>query len=458
MLVGKLMITAQRRKQSAIYLVKIRWNRHKIKRWSMSNGAGGMVNHPYETAILLLSCMYRNKHANRRRLSFLFNEPGLPLFIGGRAAEVNFENAQLLQVALYLRKHGASHLRSLSIDAIESRLVNFVKEQYHLVADKIFMNIFDGSYGEHLSEDQIRAFAGTLSNSEFFIEPRLIALFPLVPVKVLKKFDAPSFFLGAPADLLAQVGDVNFALTPNSFPPIEEWSGRREVPTAWLGVRAPTLHAARQVRAAVLGAVALLPHHMERYTFSGRKIFGGHVIFEERWSLSFGDPHTPPLMTDLMIGADDQSWLAELARKLASPVNVDRKHLRALEYYYRAWAQDPAERVPTLFAAIDAIFGDASKATQAVVDAVGPQMGPAYTKDRIRLMLGLRASVIHGGAPNIYESSKYEDYYLKYGADAVSDLELIVARCLQQVVFPELLAERQYTHSDLIRHKTGQEL
>jgi len=113
------------------------------------------------------------------------------------------------------------------------------------------------------------------------------------------------------------------------------------------------------------------------------------------------------------------------------------------------------KRFPTLFAAIDAIFGDASQATQAVRDAVGPVMGDEYTSERIRLILKLRASVIHGGAPNVYESSKYEEYYRTYETDPVRDFELIVARCLQQVVFPGAMTERPHNHAELIRQHTG---
>jgi hypothetical protein len=108
-----------------------------------------------------------------------------------------------------------------------------------------------------------------------------------------------------------------------------------------------------------------------------------------------------------------------------------------------------------MVAAIDALFGDAGQATQAVVDAVGPLMGPEYTAERIRVMLGLRASVVHGGAPDVYESSKYQIYYRDYGKDAVKDMELIVARCLQQVIFPGTLAERPHTHADAILRETG---
>jgi integrase len=44
---------------------------------------------------------------------------------------------------------------------------------------------------------------------------------------------------------------------------------------------------------------------------------------------------------------------------------------------------------------------------------------------------------------------------LPYGTDPVGDLELIVARCLQQVVFPGVMSERPHTHADLILRETG---
>ena len=128
--------------------------------------------------------------------------------------------------------------------------------------------------------------------------------------------------------------------------------------------------------------------------------------------------------------------------------------MRALEYHYRAWAPDPAKRFPSLVGAIDAIFGgDGTGATQAVVDAVGPLLGKEYDSTRIRMLLGLRGSVIHGGAPNVYESSKYRRYYETYHEDAVRDLEVIVAKCLQHEVFGEDFRERPFTYAELLEER-----
>ena len=416
-----------------------------------------MKNHHFEATNLLLASMFRLRHPDRRRHSFIFNKPGTPMFSGGGDAEVNYDNQLLLQAALYLRKTGSPHLRSLSIGKLESILTGFLSDHYYLIANETWLSSFEGSYANQLSASAKSALTAALAVSSMFVEPCEITLFPLIPITVESGFNATPFFIGAPADLVSQLAcdDISRTLVPDSFPPMSDWEYRRETPRAWLGVRAPTLDAARQMRAAILGAVALLPHHMERYTFSGRQMFGGYTTLAGGWSMAFGEPHTPALMTDLVIVAADHAWLSVLAEKISSPRKDDKRQLRALEYYYGAWAPDPVTRFPTLFAALDAIYGDAGKATQAIVDAIGPVMGPDYTSERIRLMLGLRASVIHGGAPNVYESSKYEDYYKTYLKDATRDLELIVARCLQTVIFPGVMIERAHNHADIILRETG---
>ncbi len=125
-----------------------------------------------------------------------------------------------------------------------------------------------------------------------------------------------------------------------------------------------------------------------------------------------------------------------------------RRKMRALECQYRAWSPEPAKRFPSLVGAIDAVFGgDGAKATQAVIDALCPLMGAGYDETRIRMLRGLRGSVIHGGAPNVYESSSYRRYYEAYHVDAVRDLEVIVAKCLQAEIFGAGFPERPYTYA-----------
>jgi hypothetical protein len=159
-----------------------------------------MTDHPYEAAILLLSSMHKQRHPDRRRCSFMFNQPGLPLFCSGSGTEVNFHSAKLLECALYLQKHGARHLQTLSVDTVESDLMNFVIETYYLLAGETFLRSFAGPYAENLSKERIGAFAGALAASRFFVAPQLTAMFPLVPITVDEAFGSAPFFLCRLAD------------------------------------------------------------------------------------------------------------------------------------------------------------------------------------------------------------------------------------------------------------------
>lgn len=416
-----------------------------------------MTDFPREAAKLLLSSMYKHRHPDRRRASFMFAKPGQHRLAGGFGTEVNFDGAGLTASALQVQKHGAPYLLGLPVSKVESDLMSFIIESYYILAPETFLRNFSSSYADSISAATADGVVAALAASRFFVEPRLTAIFPLVPIKVAEDYVSLPFYLCAPGGLASALGAdaAGFGIVEDAFPPIAEWAGKREPTTSWLGVRAPTIEAARKVRAVVLGAIALLPHHDERYMFSGRRQFGGEITFSDQYSMSFGDPHTPPLMTDLVIGPADRQWLDELARKLASRTNEDRKHLRALAYYYRAWAPDPVKRFPIMFAAIDALFGEVGQATQAVVDAVTPVMGADYTAERVRVMLGLRASVVHGGAPNVYESSKYQTYYRKCGKDAIKDMELIAVHCLKQVIFPGTMLQREHTYAAAILRDTG---
>jgi hypothetical protein len=99
---------------------------------------------------------------------------------------------------------------------------------------------------------------------------------------------------------------------------------------------------------------------------------------------------------------------------------------------------------------LDALFGDASHATQAVIDSVRTVIGEHVSQPRLRLLMELRGSVIHGGAPDVYDSRKYARYYEEYGQDPIFDLELVVARCLRKHVFDDALVEHPEPDAHLI--------
>ena len=87
---------------------------------------------------------------------------------------------------------------------------------------------------------------------------------------------------------------------------------------------------------------------------------------------------------------------------------------------------------------LDAMFGDFSRATKAVVEALGRFGDSTFDEARLKLLLKFRNSVIHGGAPDVYDFEKYQRYYETYGDDPLFDLEKITAKCLRSVIFEAL--------------------
>lgn len=423
---------------------------------------------PRNAIDLILASMFCQRAPDRRQHSFMYNKPGRHPFTGGAGFEVNYEDRGLLKAALFMRRNAASHLGSLSVADVEKVLTDFISDNFWMIGNEAWDGCLlgagqtrDASFSEFVSSGTKERLAETIAASDLFIEPRQLIAFPLVTVRVEEEFECPAFFLVRPDGLkLSRLppGYIDADLQSDSFPPFGRWDGIRRSPSSWLGVWSGTAEVAKRHRAAILGAVALLPHRLERYLFSGRTLFGGLCTFTGSLSMTSSDPHTPALSEDIVIGKADHEWLAALANKLVSLTKVDKRQMRALEYFYRAWVPDPTRRFPTLFGALDAIYGDAGKATQSVIEAVGPVMGAAYDYDRLKLLLGLRASVIHGGAPNVYESSDYHKYYERYEEDATRDLELIVARCLQAVIFGSTMRERPHTYAALIKEHTRREV
>lgn len=389
---------------------------------------------------------------------FMFGPPGAPRWAMTSGAELYFARVPMLQAALHLRNVGALFLRTLSIGDVESRVMSYLKDNYGLVAAEAWGQRFVEPYASRLSRDTKARLAEALAASELFSPRDYVTLFPLVSIVVSNEFVSGPFFLVQPKSLSTTQLGHTVDLKPEQFPPFASWNGRVERPTSWLGVRAAAEPAAKRIRNAVLGAIALLPHPRERHMFTGRKMFGGIASLNNGWSFSFGGPCTPALSEDIKITTEDSTWLSLLASKVVDIEESARKQMKALEYYYRAWPLREVERFPVLFMALDAIFGDASQHTRAVADAVNASMGPTYDVARLKLLLRMRASVIHGGAPDVYDSSSYVKYYERYALDPIHDLELVTSKCIQDVVFKGLLASRPHTYAEVVRKEFGVDL
>ncbi|MBB5048538.1 hypothetical protein HNR60_003305 [Rhodopseudomonas rhenobacensis] len=404
----------------------------------------------------LLASMSKARGEDGLRAAFLFGKPGAPLFARNLGIEIFYSRKKILAAVLYVRANGPSHLRQMAVQDIQSMLTTFVSENFGYLADETMFTQVEGAFSGCVSPQTKDVLAAALAESLIFKPPTELTLYPLVAVRVDQDFESGTFCFIQPSALTpARLGiHPRNTLFPDKFPPFNE-RGRKEDVLSWLGVSAPTFAIAEKRKAAVLGALALtLPRH-ERKMFSGRHTYGGRCTVSARGATeSFGETNVPPLMHDAVVEAQDHPWMAVLAAKLLSGDNTDKRHCRALEYFYRAWPLDPNESFSHLFMGMDSIFGDSSQATQAVIEAVTKHGGFAFPYERLKLLLGLRATVIHGGAPDVHDSDKYHRYYETYGDDPIIDIELIAARCFRAVIFDDLLPERPDRREEMRRSKS----
>lgn len=414
-----------------------------------------------ETAIRLIAdAMFHARDPNRSSHGFIIQRPDDQFRMSGLGIEINYDETLFTTAVLFIRRHGAPYLGSLSFSDVRSIITDFVVQSFYLLTDEVWGRQFEGSFAEHLSPQTFASWANALAHSRLFLEPRELTLFPLSIISCDETFSYTDFFITNPGGLTPDLMGSKTRpcdLQPYMFPPFAGSKIPAKPVSSWLGIWAPNIETAARMRATILGAVALLPHQIERYLFSMRTIVGGRCTLKGgSYSVSIGDPHTPALSENLTLTETDMGWLFDLAELMRSSRKDDRRKMCALEYQFRAWSPEPAKRFPSLVGALDAVFGgDGTKATQAIIDAVCPLMGAEYDGTRIRMLLGLRGSVIHGGAPNVYESSSYRRYYEAYHVDAVRDLELIVARCLQAEIFGAQFPERSYTYAHVLEERIG---
>lgn len=400
-----------------------------------------------ETVDLLLDSM--SSEVGEDGMLHLFNARGESFQVSGIYVSVFFSRRKLVAAALHARSAGAAYLRDLSVSDIMGLLTDFAKRNYPLCSTGVPFGANTPSYLPTCDLATRTRLAEALRASAVFTAPLHLVLFPLVTVTTEQDFSTPSLFLRAPANLAREFVDPPRELAPMQFPPLINARMRSEVPACWMGFRAANLASAEKRARAALGALALTQSHSYRHMFSGRTVWGGHCVFDRQISFGFRECLTPPIMENIVLDADDHSWLTVLANLIASESRPARRQLSALQYYYRAWSLGPSERFPLLCMALEALFGDANRATAAVLEGVDGAIGP-LDKRRLTLLMKIRGSVIHGGAPDVYESSKYGQYFRRYGEDPIRDMGLVVAACLRQVIFEGELVEHEEPHQEII--------
>lgn len=401
----------------------------------------------------ILSAVYAS--GDTRLSSFLYGKPGAQPWEKRLGTEIFVRRQAYLRALLFVRQNGAPYLQAISISDLWSMVTKFLTENYWYVSGGRLVMQADCSYAEQITLKDKVALAEALARSAMFEPSPELTIYPLLPIRVAENFESKHFFLLNAPDLSpAQLpkGITASDLDPTQFPPVIHWEGPKRVTTSWLGVRSPLRLVSAKMASAILGAVALTPLPHERYLFSGRTVFGGEFsITKASYTISgaSSDSHVPPLMDDIVLAQADHVWLAKLASLFEASDKRSHSWLRALEYFYRAWFLDPRERFPALCMSLDSLVGASTGHTTAAVNFVKGTIGAAIDDVRLRLLMRVRGAVIHGAAPDVYESEHYEKYYVDFETDPIRDLELIVAKCLREAIFEGALRYHADPHAEL---------
>lgn len=395
-----------------------------------------------------------SQKGDTRLSSFMFGKPGAPVWDRPMGTEIFVDRKAYTQALLFIRQNGAPYLRAISISDLWSMVTRFVTENFWYIGRTTFLTIAEEPYSVRVAREDKLALAEALACSAMFHPKTELTLYPLVPIRVVDDYESDRFFLIA-ADRLSHAHLPESAaaarLEASSFPPFAEWDGPRQRPAAWLGVRSPLPQVSDKLVAAILGAVALTPIPRYRYMFSGRQVFGGKCTVSGSFTVGGRqDVHTPPMMEDIVIGRRDHEWLESLSLLLEVEDKSSRSKVRALEYFYRAWFLDPRERFPALCMSLDSLVSVSHGHTAAAVKFVRAVISSSIDEQRLRLLMRVRGAVIHGAAPDVYDSENYAQYYVDYGVDPIRDLELVVAKCLREVIFAGKLAYHPDPHADLL--------
>jgi hypothetical protein len=401
----------------------------------------------------ILSAVYST--GDHQLTSFLYGKPGSAPWERRLGAEIFVRRKEYIRALLFVRHHGAPYLREISVSDLWSKVTEFLTANFWYLRASQFQRLADVSFGDQIGPAEKMAMAGALAQSVLF-EPRSeLTLFPLIPICIAEAFRSKHFFLLSADDLpIAEVQEFIQAsdFDPKQFPPSRSWEGHKFYPTSWLGVRSPLLLKSQKMASAILGAIALTPVPTKRYQFSMRPMFGGRCTFGDAYSISMSDtPHTPPMMSDIALTGDDHDWLLHVARLFDLDDASAGSRTRSLEYFCRAWFLDPRERFPWLCMSLDSLVGAQRRHTAESVKFVKDVIDASIDEDRLILLMRMRGAIVHGAAPDVYESQHYESYYARYEVDPVRDLELIVAECLRKAIFGSALRHHKNPDASIIR-------
>lgn len=379
--------------------------------------------------------MYLVEGNGRLKSQFMFGKPGAPVWDRNFGATVFYSSVELNRVAVLVRKLGAKRFRSLPIEDAVTALTNFISANYYPIFSEIAFNDCIESINDQVSENAFRTILQLIAESDVFNDLSSCFIYPLstVSVKEARNFKLFNISpLGSFPKYLLPKASASVDLDASRFPQFSEMSIIPQFPSSCLFIVASHVGIAEKAKSAILATISLAVPVRKRYMFSGRNLSNGIAEISSKIAYYGRGPHTPALMSDIDLDSDAVELLQRVDLLFEAEDLSSQKKLNALEYFFKAWFQSSETRFPLLFSTLDALFGDPNQATQAVISGVTEARPKEYDEARLRLLLSLRGSNVHGGSPNVHESSKYSKYIENYGTSPIHELEDIVGMVLKQ--------------------------
>lgn len=405
-------------------------------------------------ATKILKATFRpNSKGRSRSHAFMYGKKGALDWEKSGCTEVHYDHKLMLESAFFAREIGAPYLQKVPINTIINLCTNLISENYIIWASETFLADFHTSYFEFISETALIEFSQEIRESEIFKSNQILFTFPVQTIRIENEYKGDIFSLLNPESLnsVKKPTDISrYGIEPHLFPPSRQMSNRFYPFNSWLCVTSPHLKEAKKNKAAILGALSLKYKYELRYQFNMVRHVGGYCSFGKDMTNVIGDPHTPSMSQDLIVTKSDLPTLNKLDLLLSTSDIEDKRKIKALEYLYRAWFLDESERYPFLFMCLESLYGDEEQATQSIINGVKSAVEINALDNRLRLLIKLRGSIVHGRAPEIYDSSKYAQYYKRYSICPSRDLGILVAACINSTVFNNSVIEQRDKHQEII--------
>lgn len=248
--------------------------------------------------------------------------------------------------------------------------------------------------------------------------------FPLSRISVVSAYTGDNFYI-------ITGDDIGSTYSEN----IMEKFKANHIVNGWIGCSANFSENAQKIKRIALSAISLRLPHIERTQKTLAKPATGFVIHNPLgWSSS--REHMPPISYDITITESDKSWLEKIDHLLKAVGKPSRRLRKALEYFYLGWFLEANERIAFNFMALDAVFGHGPEPTAVKLKTgISSTLKQDFDDNRFDDIINLRNQFLHGGSPDIYDSSLFDCYLRTYKCDPIVDIEYLTASCLRRLVF-----------------------